>query len=144
MTIFQKENYYIAPVIVCEAERVEEVKKSRRERFCFFDPSGRKIVEEKKGRSAMARSTSKDAQALFQSLRSAYAATPTNLKVNPFSLSLKSELNSWFFFFHPFSSPADHRSLCGFCCPHSCNPGTLSDFVLKNEFCVVGLLWFMT
>ncbi|KAK9699269.1 hypothetical protein RND81_08G163900 [Saponaria officinalis] len=29
----------------------------------------------------MGRSTSKDAQALFQSLRSAYAATPTNLKV---------------------------------------------------------------
>ncbi|KAH7514895.1 hypothetical protein FEM48_Zijuj11G0138800 [Ziziphus jujuba var. spinosa] len=29
----------------------------------------------------MARSTSKDAQALFQSLRSAYAATPTNLKI---------------------------------------------------------------
>ncbi|KAG6577734.1 Dolichyl-diphosphooligosaccharide--protein glycosyltransferase subunit DAD1, partial [Cucurbita argyrosperma subsp. sororia] len=30
---------------------------------------------------AMARSTSKDAQALFQSLRSAYAATPTTLKI---------------------------------------------------------------
>ncbi|KAK9699267.1 hypothetical protein RND81_08G163900 [Saponaria officinalis] len=29
----------------------------------------------------MGRSTSKDAQALFQSLRSAYAATPTNLKI---------------------------------------------------------------
>ncbi|XP_022924996.1 dolichyl-diphosphooligosaccharide--protein glycosyltransferase subunit DAD1 [Cucurbita moschata] len=29
----------------------------------------------------MARSTSKDAQALFQSLRSAYAATPTTLKI---------------------------------------------------------------
>ncbi|XP_022145466.1 dolichyl-diphosphooligosaccharide--protein glycosyltransferase subunit DAD1 [Momordica charantia] len=29
----------------------------------------------------MARSTSKDAQALFQSLRSAYAATPTSLKI---------------------------------------------------------------
>eukprot|EP00257_Ricinus_communis_P025658 XP_025013072.1 dolichyl-diphosphooligosaccharide--protein glycosyltransferase subunit DAD1 isoform X2 [Ricinus communis] len=29
----------------------------------------------------MARSTSKDAQALFNSLRSAYAATPTTLKV---------------------------------------------------------------
>ncbi|KAF4383792.1 hypothetical protein CsatB_003622 [Cannabis sativa] len=29
----------------------------------------------------MARSTTKDAQALFQSLRSAYAATPTKLKV---------------------------------------------------------------
>ncbi|XP_023005609.1 dolichyl-diphosphooligosaccharide--protein glycosyltransferase subunit DAD1 [Cucurbita maxima] len=29
----------------------------------------------------MARSTSKDAQALFQSLRSAYSATPTTLKI---------------------------------------------------------------
>ncbi|CAK9321472.1 unnamed protein product [Citrullus colocynthis] len=29
----------------------------------------------------MARSTSKDAQALFQSLRSAYTATPTTLKI---------------------------------------------------------------
>ncbi|XP_057963502.1 dolichyl-diphosphooligosaccharide--protein glycosyltransferase subunit DAD1 [Malania oleifera] len=29
----------------------------------------------------MARSTSKDAQALFHSLRSAYSATPTNLKI---------------------------------------------------------------
>lgn len=31
--------------------------------------------------TTMARSTTKDAQALFQSLRSAYSATPTNLKI---------------------------------------------------------------
>jgi hypothetical protein len=35
----------------------------------------------------MAKSTSKDAQALIHALRSAYAATPTNLKVS-LSLSL--------------------------------------------------------
>lgn len=34
-------------------------------------------------REEMARSTGKDAQALFHSLRSAYAATPTTLKVGP-------------------------------------------------------------
>ena len=54
----------------------------------------------------MAKSTSKDTQALFHSLRSAYAATPTNLKVSlssnfSFSLSIIEDLNTnrFFFFF---------------------------------------------
>ena len=52
----------------------------------------------------MAKSTSKDTQALFHSLRSAYAATPTNLKVSlssnfSFSLSIIEDLNINRFFF---------------------------------------------
>ena len=73
----------------------------------------------------MAKSTSKDTQALFHSLRSAYAATPTNLKVSlssnfSFSLSIIEDLNTNRFFFC-----ADHRSLCGFLCLHCFDPGIL-------------------
>ncbi|GAB4834783.1 Dolichyl-diphosphooligosaccharide-protein glycosyltransferase subunit dad1 [Ancistrocladus abbreviatus] len=46
----------------------------------------------------MARSTSKDAQALFHSLLSAYASTPTNLKVLPPSLTSLLTLFSPFFY----------------------------------------------
>lgn len=42
----------------------------------------RKKKKKKKKGLQMARSTNKDAQALFNSLRSAYAATPTTLKVS--------------------------------------------------------------
>nr|DAD36570.1 TPA_asm: hypothetical protein HUJ06_007211 [Nelumbo nucifera] len=74
----------------------------------------------------MARSTSKDTQALFQSLRSAYAATPTNLKVS-LSLSLsgrpcvrksasRSNLSRFI---------ADHRSLRDVCDFHSVDSGIL-------------------
>lgn len=53
----------------------------------------------------MARSTSKDAQALFQSLRSAYAATPTTLKVCiSFTLTLYSPFLSLPMEFWPRSS----------------------------------------
>ena len=47
-------------------------------------PSRAHVSErERDYREEMARSTGKDAQALFHSLRSAYAATPTTLKVGP-------------------------------------------------------------
>jgi hypothetical protein len=55
-----------------------------------FDPSTLESRSERNKEEeaiAMARSAGKDAQALFHSLRSAYAATPTTLKVS-LSLSL--------------------------------------------------------
>ncbi|KAF8380746.1 hypothetical protein HHK36_028236 [Tetracentron sinense] len=66
----------------------------------------------------MARSTTKDAQALFHSLRSAYTTTPTNLKVSlSFSLYYLKESENRIP--NPIRILADHRSLRDFCDRHS-------------------------
>ena len=82
----------------------------------------------------MGRATSKDAQALIHSLRSAYAATPSSLKVS-FSLALFFVL---FSFHHEvlkstlFWCP-DHRSVCGSCSFLCYNSGTAcSDAVILS------------
>lgn len=83
--------------------------------------------EEEKGETVfriMARSTGEDAQALFHSLRSAYAATPKNLKVTllifPYSdLSLYLCVRyDWL-----VTVASDHRSIRGLCRVHCPDPG---------------------
>jgi hypothetical protein len=89
----------------------------------------------------MARTTSRDAQALFQSLRSAYTATPTSLKVS-LSLSL-SFISSIFddealklsYFWCP-----DYRSVCGFCSFHCYNSGTA--FLQLFFIVIIDLLFY--